>query len=213
MSIELDPRFWGNGMKHAIIIGINSDIAQEIKKRLEKDGWTVSGTSRNSAAIPTERWDLCLVAQGTMEPIGAFFDTHETEWERAVMVNAFVPLMLLRRIWPNRRYGASVCFLGGPNLNKPTPTYTAYRAGKALVESLVTTLNSEYPETKFFMLHPGVVKTKIHYQTLSAGKRAANYERVMEIMYGDEPTVSHDEVYRRLALELNLNPFPELEGT
>lgn len=208
-AIEYRDDFWGT-VRHAIIIGITSDIAQGLKARLERDGWTVNGTKRDYV-VPTDRWDLLIVCQGTMRPIGKFFDCEESEWSRATDVNALFPLMLLRRVWPNRKPGASVCFLGGPNLAKPTPTYTAYRAGKALLDSLVGTLNAEYPQHKFFMLNPGVVRTRIHHQTLAAGARAANYERVQAIVEGREPANSHDEVYRRLTMELNL--FPENEGT
>lgn len=203
---------WGMPRRHAVIIGINSDIAKELKIRLERDGWTVSGTCRNKPAVPTDRWDLCIVAQGTMEPIGKFFDCMEHDFDRCVNVNALFPLFYLRRLWPNRKSLAKVCFLGGPSLYRPTPTYTAYRAGKALLESLVTTLNAEYPNHSFFMLNPGVVNTKIHHQTLAAGNRAANLERVKNIVDGLEPTNSHDEVYRRLMLEVNVNPFPLNEG-
>jgi NAD(P)-dependent dehydrogenase (short-subunit alcohol dehydrogenase family) len=213
MSIELNPEFWGKGMKHCIIIGINSDIAKELKVRLERDGWTVNGTCRNKNMIPNDRWDLCIVCQGTMEPIGHFFDCEQFDFEYSVAVNAMWPLTILRKIWLNRKYGAAVCFLGGPNLSKPSPTYTAYRAGKALLDSLCTTLNAEYPENNFFMLNPGVVRTKIHYQTLAAGERAANLERVRGIVEGSVQTNSHDEVYRRLMLEVNVNPFPLNEGT
>jgi hypothetical protein len=58
-----------------------------------------------------------------------------------------------------------------------------------------------------------VVRTKIHYQTLAAGERAANLERVRGIVEGSVQTNSHDEVYRRLMLEVNVNPFPLNEGT
>ena len=63
---------------------------------------------------------------------------------------------------------------------------------------LLPTLNEEYPDTKFRMLRPGVVNTKIHQQTLNAGYRAANYKRVRAIVEGEEKTVTHDEVYERL---------------
>jgi NAD(P)-dependent dehydrogenase (short-subunit alcohol dehydrogenase family) len=91
-----------------------------------------------------------------------------------------------------------VVFIGGPNMQRTSPTYTAYRSGKAILESLVGTLEVEYPGHRFRILHPGIVKTKIHEQTLVAGHKAANYERVMKIMNGGESTVSHEEVYLKL---------------
>lgn len=80
----------------------------------------------------------------------------------------------------------------------PSMTYSAYRCGKAVLEAIVPTLNAEYPECRFHILHPGVVNTKIHQQTIKAGDAAANIERVRRIVSGEEKTITHDEVYERL---------------
>jgi len=181
-----------------LIAGLGSDIARQLRTRLERDGWEVDGAFGKDLMLPHKEWDLLILAQGKLEPIGMFFDTNPVEWMEGMMVNSLAPLNCLRSVWNNRNPNATVVFLSGPNLSRPTPTYTAYRAGKAALESLLTTLNAEYPETRFKMLNPGVVKTKIHEQTLKAGHTAANYERVFRIMNGVEPTVSHDQVYERL---------------
>lgn len=195
--LEAHPGYWGE-CKQAVILGLNSDIAKGLKERLEVDQWVVNGTCRENTAYPTAQWDLLIVAMGTMEPIGKFFDVPQSDWERSLWVNALRPLELIRCVWNNRRAGARVVFMSGPNPNVPTPTYTAYRAGKAILQSLVETLNAEYPDTKFCWFIPGVVNTKIHYQTLAAGERAANRERVLKIVNGTEPTVSYDDLYAKL---------------
>lgn len=194
--IEHRADFWGPGLKHAIIIGSRSDIAQAIKARLEGMGWTVHAAGRDDL-VPDLRWDLMVLALGTMEPIGKFFTVSRTEFHEAVVTNALLPLGLVRDVWPHRKQGAKVVFFGGPNLSKPTPTYTAYRAGKALLASLVDTLNVEYPENKFILFNPGVVNTKIHKQTIRAGEQAANYERVMAIVSGEEPSVPMETVVQK----------------
>lgn len=104
----------------------------------------------------------------------------------------------IRDNWHARNKGAQVVFLGGPNQSKPCETYSAYKCGKAVLEAIVPTLNAEYPEHRFHVLHPGVVNTPFHKQTLAAGDRAANLERVKRIVSGEEKTVTHDEVYERL---------------
>ena len=44
-------------------------------------------------------------------------------------------------------------------------------------------LDDETPEAKFFILGPGMVRTKIQRQSVLAGPtRAANYDRVMQFM-------------------------------
>lgn len=217
MSVEQMPGFWGN--RKAVVIGLGSDIGLAMAERLEKDGYDITGTTSAELdlasfvdAAPAQRWDLLLIAAGTMEPIGRFMDTDVEAWERAVRVNALGPLRVVRAMWKAKCYGAKVCFMGGPNLSKATPTYSAYRAGKAMIDSLIGTLNAEHPNT-FYLLNPGVVNTKIHAQTLKAGSSAANYERVVNIVQGAEPSFSYDEVYIKLKILLGMNPFPENEGT
>lgn len=181
-----------------MIAGYGSEIASELGKRLDGDGWEVAGISGRSVMVPGGRWDLLILAHGQLSPIERFFECDMNEWVGSVMVNAIYPLSCLRAAWPRRNLGATVVFIGGPNMAKTSPTYTAYRAGKAMLESMARTLEEEYPEQKFKVLHPGVVKTKIHEQTLKAGHKAANYERVMKIVNGKEATNTHDEVYSRL---------------
>lgn len=207
-SIEQMPEFWGNGLRHACIIGLGSDIGRELARRLSADGYEVWGTHHKDLELasfvegvprPEGRWDLLIFAAGTMQPIGKFFTTDVGLWESAVRVNALGPLRVLRSLWPSRKHDfPAVVFLGGPNLTRDTPTYSAYRAGKAMLAALVGTLQAEYPECLFRILNPGVVRTKLHKQTLIAGSNAANYERALGIVQGDEPAFSHDEVYAKL---------------
>lgn len=198
-------------MRHCIILGTGSDIAQELRKRLEKDGWTVNGTSRSTVDLPRDRWDLLVVCQGTMEPIGKFMDCDPHEWARCIYVNAIEPLNAFRALYKTSKYDASVVFLSGPNPTKANPTYSAYAAAKALLREAAKTIQAEHTNIKVTMLRTGVVKTKFHQQTIRAGKKAANLERVTSIVAGEEPTTSHDEVYR-MVME-TLSQFPENEGT
>lgn len=181
-----------------LICGSGSDIASEIGMRLILDSWEVESVPGRSLAVPPGKWDLLILAHGQMTPIDKFFECDMSEWVGAIMVNAVFPLSCLRAAWPNRNAGAQVIFIGGPNMQRTSPTYTAYRAGKAILQAIAGTLEDEYPGHKFHILHPGVVKTKIHEQTLMAGRKAANYERVMKIVNGTEPSMGHDEVYMRL---------------
>ena len=184
--------------RRALICVSGSEIAAELKVRLELDGWEVSAVPGHAMTAPGGNWDLLILAHGQLTPIGKFFECVTSEWVGGMLVNALYPLSCLRAAWPQRNVGATVVFLGGPNMKHATPTYSAYRAGKAVLEALVGTLDAEYPEHRFRILHPGVVRTKIHQQTLQAGERAANYERVLRIVNGTEETVTHDEVYQRL---------------
>lgn len=145
-----------------------------------------------------EGWDLLLCCAGTMEPIGKFMDCDPFLWDYAVRVNALGPLRLLRYLWPLRRPEASVCFLAGPNLSKRTPTYSAYKAGKSMLTEMVRELAHEEPDHRIFLLAPGVVQTKIHQQTIRAGEKAANLERVKGIIEGNEKTTPFDAIFECL---------------
>jgi hypothetical protein len=63
-------------------------------------------------------------------------------------------------------------------------------------------IDDEYDDVKLFILGPGMVRTKIQQQTLDAGVRADNYERVKKFMEeGDElhkDGTSHDRIYECL---------------
>lgn len=183
---------------NALVVGSNSDIGHGLKHRLAADGWQWSIISGRMDFTPADRWDLLILCHGNLFPIARFFDIAQDSWNSGLIDNAIAPLRSLRAAWPYRNQNATVVFLGGPNMSKPSPTYTAYRAGKAIIESLVETLGVEYPDTRFRILHPGVVNTKIHQQTIAAGDKAANIERVKRIVSGEEPTVSHDDVYEKL---------------
>src|SRR3990167_669370 len=185
-------------MKQAIVVGSGSDIARELMERLKCDDWSVTGVPARTWSLPVVPWDLLILAHGQLTPIGSFFDTPRYDWFTSVSINGLAPLEALRTLWPQRLSDATVVFIAGPNMANPSATYSAYRAGKAILEMLLPTLNEEYPDTKFRMLRPGVVNTKIHQQTLNAGYKAANYGRVKGLVSGDEKTVTHDEVYERL---------------
>jgi NAD(P)-dependent dehydrogenase (short-subunit alcohol dehydrogenase family) len=185
-------------MKSCLIVGTGSDIARELAIRLKRDEWTVTGVPARTWSLPVVPWDLLILAHGQLSPIGKFFDTPRYEWGACVAVNGLAPLEVLRTVWMQRNPDATVIFMAGPNMKNPSATYSAYRAGKAIIEALLPTLAEEYPDVRFRILRPGVVKTKIHDQTLQAGHKAANYIRVFGIVNGTEPTISHDEVYRRL---------------
>lgn len=189
-------------MKQALVIGSGSDIAKELIARLDRDGWSVTGVAGRSWSLPMTSWDLLILAHGQLTPIGKFFETARYDWWKAVSLNGLAPLETMRTLWPQRKEGATVVFISGPNMANPSATYSAYRAGKAILEALLPTLNEEYPGTKFKMLRPGVVNTKIHKQTVEAGEKAANLERVLRIVHGEEKTVTHDEVYERLKVLL-----------
>lgn len=180
--------------RRAIVLGIGSDIGSEIARRLCDDGWSVRGYRRSEPGA-SEPWDLLICCYGTLNPIGDFFSADINAWEVGVAANLFGPLRRVQQYYPHRRPGASVCLFSGAGNAGPAPTYSAYCVAKIALTKMVECMDAESPDCKFFVLGPGVVRTKIHDQTLRAGARAANRERVRDFLKSGDPGTSHDDIY------------------
>lgn len=216
-------------MRTALILGITADIGRELGQRLVRDGWKVAGTYRNhiptdpaysafdllpcdldsresvdrAAQICHERgviWDLLVVAVGTEEPIGPFFSCRADPWEKGVGINALAPLRFLRGVHDLRRPGAAhVALFSGSGTNSAAPAYSAYTAAKVFLIKMCELLDAETPDTSFFIIGPGIVRTKIHQQTLDAPDRSgANHRKVTDFLRSDNPGTSHDDIYECL---------------
>jgi NAD(P)-dependent dehydrogenase (short-subunit alcohol dehydrogenase family) len=209
------------------ILGLSSDIGRELAVRYASDGWTVWGTYRNQsglgglppglAAVECDlasrdgiaaaadefgraglAWDVLVVAAGTEEPIGPFWDCDGEEWDRGIEINALAPLRLLRKLYPMRNAAAkpAVAFFSGSGTNGSAPAYSAYCASKILLIKMCELLDAESPDTGFFIVGPGIVRTKIHAQTLREPARAGrNYGKVVEFLGSADPGTSHDDIY------------------
>jgi len=212
-------------MPEAIIIGIGSDIGRELALRFSADRWSVAGTLRGRAAglPPAARlvacdlasnasvesaiqalradapaWDVIVVAAGTEEPVGEYWECDGDAWEEGVRVNALGPLRLVRGLYPSRNRGAhtAVAFFSGAGSNGPAPSYSAYSGAKVLLMKMCELLDAESPDTSFFIIGPGIVRTKIHEQTLRAPARSgANYRKVVDFLASPDPGTSHDDIY------------------
>ncbi len=186
-------------MKNVVILGSNSDIGKELAARFKRDGWGIYSYYRDHGNFPAAGWDLIVCCIGVLNPIGNFFQTDQKEWESGVDANTLLPLRLIRMLWRMRRPGASVCFFSGAGTSNSAKTYSAYSASKMMLYKMTELLDDEEPDTKFFILGPGMVRTKIQQQTLAAGDKAANFERVSKFMTdGDQlhgTGTSHDRIY------------------
>lgn len=182
--------------QHAIILGAGSDIGNEISLRLIRDGWSTDARRHDDPVVVASPWDLVVCCYGVVDPIGNFWMTDVNDWENSIFCNTLLALRRVRALYPHRRTsGASVCFFSGAGTSGPAPTYSAYCAAKVMLVKATELLDDESPDCKFFVLGPGIVRTKIHSQTLDAGKRAANIERVVDFVSGPEQGTSHDDIY------------------
>lgn len=214
-------------MPLVVIIGISSDIGHELAVRYAAQNWTVWGThrtqtglsdlprdiglipcdltSRDSMADAVEKfrgaglmWDVLVVAAGTEEPIGPFWECDDDAWEQGIQINSLSPLRLVRNLYPlrNKSGAASVAFFSGSGTNNPAPAYSSYCASKIMLIKMCELLDAESSDTSFFIIGPGIVRTRIHEQTLRASTQSgSNYQRVVEFLRSPDPGTSHDDIF------------------
>jgi NAD(P)-dependent dehydrogenase (short-subunit alcohol dehydrogenase family) len=143
-------------------------------------------------------WDLIVVAAGTEEPIGEFWSCDAGEWERGIQINALSPLRLVRSLYPLRspQGRPAIAFFSGVGTNSAAPAYSAYCASKILLIKMCELLDAESTDTAFFIIGPGIVRTKIHQQTLAAREASgANYRKVVDFLASSDAGTSHDDIY------------------
>ena len=183
---------------NVLILGGNSDIGKELAARFVRDGSPCASWTRDDTHL-RGHWDLAIFCIGVLTPIGDFFDTDAREWRENWLSNFLVPMELLRQIWPHRKPNSSVCFFSGAGTSNSARTYSAYSSSKIALFKMAELLDDENEDCKFFILGPGMVRTKIQEQTLAAGSRGANYERVKKFMvesdYLHGVGTSHDRIY------------------
>lgn len=144
------------------------------------------------------RWNLLVVAAGTEEPIGEFWSCKADEWDTGIAVNALAPLRVVRDLYPLRvaNERPAVAFFSGAGTNSSAPAYSAYCAAKIFLMKMCELLDAESLDTSFFIIGPGIVRTKIHEQTLRTPEHSgANYRKVVEFLASNHPGTSHDDIY------------------
>lgn len=152
----------------AIVIGAGSDIAKVCCSGLTADGWEIdrySHTDDNSNSPLGRsygRWDLLLIASGTLQPVGDFVDLDSSRWERGVYDNLISPLRFFKDASWTANDNAAVCFFSGPNPERASPGYSAYAVAKAGLREAVRTLDAEFAGMRIFLIAPGFTRTKFH---------------------------------------------------
>ena len=142
-------------------------------------------------------WDILVIASGTTEPVSTFIDTDFDEWARSIEVNFTSQMRLTHRLLPLRRIqdtnGPCVIYFAGGGTNNATTNYSAYTVSKIGLIKMCELLDTEMPDTRFVILGPGWVNTKIHQETLRAGARAGvNFVRTQQKIEQNDFTQMED---------------------
>lgn len=147
------------------------------------------------------RWDMLFSSVGTSEPIGRFFELNFDDWAKSIDVNMLSQLRAIHAIYPlrNKSKIVDIALLAGGGTNNPFRCYSAYCVAKIGLIKMCELLDDEADDANVFILGPGFVKTKTHYETLRAGDRAENnLTRVENFMHSSERGTSFEEIYRCL---------------
>ena len=136
-------------------------------------------------------WDNLIIASGSQEPIGLFSEIEFSDWKLGFEMNFISQLEFLHKMLPYRKIRKktednipSVLFFAGGGTNNSVNYYSAYTVAKIALIKMCEILDSEIPDTKFCILGPGWVNTKIHNPTLfDQGKNSReNYRKTIEML-------------------------------
>jgi NAD(P)-dependent dehydrogenase (short-subunit alcohol dehydrogenase family) len=133
-------------------------------------------------------WDVLCIAPATLEPVGEFIKTAFDEWENSINLNFTSQMRIIYNLIPSRRkdsnHGPIVILFAGGGTNNATKYYSAYTISKIAQIKMTELLDAEMPDTRFCIIGPGWVKTKIHEATIKAGITNAgeNYQKTVDII-------------------------------
>lgn len=211
--------------KNIFILSVSSGIGADLKDRYEAEGHYVCGTFRNKShlfegfpsflfcdltlpesidkciqryRLMKRPWDVFISCAGTMEPIGPFFSGSFDEWEKSIDQNVLGQLRFLHALYPlrNKKGKPAVVFFAGAGTNKAVPGYSAYTASKIFLIKMCELLDSECPDMNIFIIGPGWVRTRIHGQTMKAGKKAGvNFDLTREFLKSGQKGTDFKDIF------------------
>lgn len=119
------------------------------------------------------KWDFLLFCPATMEPIGRFGDCDIENWIESIHINLINQLRLLHHLLPCRKTPEGnrmplVLFFAGGGTNSAPVNFSAYTLSKIALIKTVELLDAEYTDTRFTIIGPGWIRTKIHEEVLRA---------------------------------------------
>ena len=140
-------------------------------------------------------WDVLIMAPGDLEPVGDFQEVDFDKWEQGIQVNLLRQLRILHKLLPWRKRNTqltepAVLFFAGGGTNNAVQHYSSYTLSKIALTKMCELLDAEMPDTRFVIVGPGCVKTKIHEPTLRGGEKVAgaNYQRTVDRLNNNECT-------------------------
>ena len=217
----------------AIILSISSDIGSNLAESLIKKKYEVFGTYNNNFPklnIPKQNlfkmniesfdsegykswlsfigeWDIFVSCVGNLNPVGKFIEININDWVKSIAENSTFQIAAVINAlkFRNLKESPTVIFFAGGGTNSATDSYSAYTLGKITLIKAVELLDHEIKDTKFAILGPGWVKTKIHDQTLKAREKAGkNYEKTLKMLKSPQKFNTKEKVVEDIIKIINL---------
>jgi NAD(P)-dependent dehydrogenase (short-subunit alcohol dehydrogenase family) len=143
-------------------------------------------------------WDVLCLAPATLNPIGKFVEIEIDEWEKSIYLNFISQMRAIHRMdaaknTKNQEYPIILLFAGG-GTNSATNNYSAYTVSKIAQIKMAELLDSELRDTRITIIGPGWVKTKIHNETINAGKKAGENYTITKEKLSDISITSLEDV-------------------
>jgi len=143
------------------------------------------------------QWDALIFCAGIIDPVGAFSECDFDQWGASIQVNFTNQLRITHELLRTRNVkfenGPCVLYFAGGGTNNATLNFSAYTVSKIALIKMCELLDAEIQDTRFTIVGPGWVKTKIHGSTLAAQERAgASYQLTVDKLAGDECTPMED---------------------
>lgn len=148
----------------------------------------------NKLKLICGRWDVLVLAPGRQEPVGNFDLVDFDYWVEGVHLNFIEQLRVVHNLLPFRNLNGSqepcVLFFAGGGTNNAVVHYSSYTVSKIALIKMCELLDAEVPNTRFVIVGPGWVKTKIHQPTLELGAKLAgeNYQKTVQKLNSNECT-------------------------
>ncbi len=129
-------------------------------------------------------WDVLVMCPGTLEPVSSFADCSFDEWEKSLAVNFTRQMRILQVMLPfrnrNSGLGACVLFFAGGGVNSAPLNSSAYTVSKIALIKMCELLDAEIPDSRFAIVGPGWVDTKIHRESRPKHVKSAPMDRVLD---------------------------------
>jgi len=210
--------------KKAILISINSDIGYFFAVKLIKKNYKIIGTYRKynkrlldlkkkgvilkkvdfskdlskkiirNIVKECNKWDLLLNFVGDQRPIGKILDLKNEEIIKSFNVNFLSQFIITKEILKYRNKNSFVLYFAGGGVNNATRYYSSYTLSKIALIKLVELLDFEIRDSRFTIIGPGWVSTKIHKATLLSNKAGKNKQLTKEKLKSKRLT-SMDEIF------------------